>query len=75
MQQNFPCNEFGSKVFPALFMKLYMFYTVFSPLLFNSEDFLAGENLGEWGGENLTLGKLCASTSQGKPGEKIFFGI
>ena len=59
-----------------MLMKLYTcLQEVFSPpLIFNSEDFLAGENLGEWGGENLTLGKLCASTSQGKPGEKIFFG-
>ena len=32
---------------------------------------IAGENIGEWGGEDFSLGQLCASASKGEPGSTI----
>ena len=32
---------------------------------------IAGENIGEWGGEDFSLGKLCVAASKGEPGHHL----
>ena len=34
---------------------------------------IAGQNIGEWGREDFSLGKLCAPTSSGKSGKTVHF--
>ena len=41
---------------------------------------IAGENIGEWGGEDFSLGKLCVAASKGEPGDhlvcvRVYFDI
>ena len=53
---------------PRIFI---LFFSFSSGIQFPRSPYDTGENIGEWGGENFSLGKLCSPTSKGKPGNIV----